>query len=78
MRCCVRFTPCAFETRLRSLATNLGHAECANNATGMAYTRGIPYAVRQIAKQAPSVSIYIDAAHGGWCGPPFRTRRHAA
>jgi len=53
---------------LPNLATNLGHAECANNATGMAYTRGIPYAVRQIAKQAPSVSIYIDAAHGGWLG----------
>jgi cellulose 1,4-beta-cellobiosidase len=53
---------------LPNLATNLGNPSCANNATGMAYTRGIPYAVNQIAMKAPSTSIYIDAAHGGWLG----------
>jgi len=53
---------------LPNLATNLGNINCANKATGDAYTTGIPYAVKAIKASMPSASVYLDAAHGGWLG----------
>ena len=53
---------------LPNLATNMGDNHCGNSATGAAYKTGIPFAINTIAAKAPSVSMYLDAAHGGWCG----------
>lgn len=33
-----------------------------------AYKTGVQYAIEQITANAPDVSLYIDAAHGGWLG----------
>eukprot|EP01088_Endostelium_zonatum_P020925 TRINITY_DN794_c0_g1_i1.p1 TRINITY_DN794_c0_g1~~TRINITY_DN794_c0_g1_i1.p1 ORF type:complete len:439 (+),score=69.10 TRINITY_DN794_c0_g1_i1:15-1331(+) len=52
---------------LPNLATNHG-PHCGNSATTTAYTQGVTYAVTQLATQCPSVTLYIDAAHGGWLG----------
>jgi len=53
---------------LANLATNIAHPHCGNVATQTAYKEGVKYAVHQLAAHAPSVSIYLDAAHGGWLG----------
>ncbi len=53
---------------LANLATNMGDPHCGNSATVEAYKTGIPYAVNAIATNCPGVSIYLDAAHGGWLG----------
>ncbi len=53
---------------LPNLATNMGDPHCGNGATTSAYKTGVPYAINAIAAKAPSVSMYLDAAHGGWCG----------
>jgi cellulose 1,4-beta-cellobiosidase len=53
---------------LPNLATNLGNPNCANMGTSSAYNNGIPYVIKAINAQAPSVTMYIDAAHGGWLG----------
>mmetsp|Transcript_90336 Transcript_90336/g.255777 ORF Transcript_90336/g.255777 Transcript_90336/m.255777 type:complete len:793 (-) Transcript_90336:96-2474(-) len=53
---------------LANLATNIAHPHCGNMATQTAYKQGVKYAVTQLASHAPSVSIYLDAAHGGWLG----------
>lgn len=52
---------------LGNLATNGGDPHCGNSATRAAYTQGIPYAVKQLAK-LKNVAIYLDACHGGWLG----------
>jgi len=49
---------------LANLATNLGLESCA--AAEGAYRRGIAYAISKLS--LPNVSIYLDAAHGGWLG----------
>ena len=49
---------------LANLATNLGLEGCA--AAEGAYRRGIAYAISKLS--LPNVSIYLDAAHGGWLG----------
>jgi cellulose 1,4-beta-cellobiosidase len=49
---------------LANLATNLGIEGCA--AAEGAYRRGIAYAISKLS--LPNVSIYLDAAHGGWLG----------
>jgi len=53
---------------LPNLATNMADPRCGNSATVSAYKNGIQYAVQQIARLAPKVTIYVDAAHGGWLG----------
>jgi len=53
---------------LPNLATNLDHPGCGNTATQNAYKKGIKYALDQLTSKAPSVAIYLDAAHGGWLG----------
>ncbi|HEX2658915.1 MAG TPA: glycoside hydrolase family 6 protein, partial [Polyangia bacterium] len=49
---------------LANLATNLSLDGCA--AAEGAYRRGIAYAISKLS--LPNVSIYLDAAHGGWLG----------
>lgn len=53
---------------LPNLSTNQGDPHCGNSATSAAYKAGIPYAINAIATKAPAVSMYLDAAHGGWLG----------
>ena len=53
---------------LPNLSTNQADPHCGNSATEAAYKAGIPYAISQIAAKAPAVSMYLDAAHGGWLG----------
>jgi len=53
---------------LPNLATNMGDPHCGNSATETAYLTGVTYAVTQIAQNSPKVTMYIDAAHGGWLG----------
>jgi len=62
---------------LPNLATNLGNPNCANNATGNAYKNGVPYAVKSLKAAAPSSTIYLDAAHGGWLGWPDNAQAFA-
>ena len=33
-----------------------------------AYTEGIGYALEQLTTQVPKVSVFLDAARGGWVG----------
>lgn len=53
---------------LPNLATNKGDPRCGSAATVNAYKSGIAYAVSKIAEEAPKVTMYLDAAHGGWLG----------
>ena len=53
---------------LPNLASNLADPHCGNTATQAAYLQGVTYAVTAIAKAAPKVTLYLDAAHGGWLG----------
>ena len=61
---------------LPNIATNQGVAACASTATQAAYTKGIQYAITTISQKAPSVTMYLDAAHGNWVRPS-RTATHA-
>jgi len=60
---------------LPNLATNMGDPRCANQATQNAYREGVTYAVNTINRLAPKVSIYVDAAHGGWLGWQDNTQK---
>jgi len=51
-----------------NIATNTANPQCGNVATKTAYREGIRYALGQLAKEVPSVTVYLDAAHGGWLG----------
>jgi len=51
---------------LPNLATNLDQPKCA--LAQNAYKQGIAYAIKQLAAVGPSVTLYLDAAHGGWLG----------
>mmetsp|Transcript_79802 Transcript_79802/g.247953 ORF Transcript_79802/g.247953 Transcript_79802/m.247953 type:complete len:762 (+) Transcript_79802:86-2371(+) len=53
---------------LANLATNTGHPHCGNVATQTAYKKGVKYALEALVTKTPSVSVYLDAAHGGWIG----------
>ena len=53
---------------LPNLVTNTAHANCGSRATASAYEQGIVYAVNQIRLNAPRVTLYLDAGHGGWMG----------
>lgn len=53
---------------LPNLATNMANPRCGSPATVNAYRTGISYAVDQIATHTPQVTMYLDAAHGGWLG----------
>jgi len=53
---------------LPNLATNQADPHCGNSATNTAYKTGIPYAVNAIARAGSHVTMYVDAAHGGWLG----------
>ena len=48
------------------MATNMGDYKCANSQ--QAYKEGVKYAIETIAAKAPSATMYLDAAHGGWLG----------
>jgi cellulose 1,4-beta-cellobiosidase len=49
---------------LGNAITNQNVPFCANAST--IYEEGIAYAISQL--QAPHISLYVDAAHGGWLG----------
>ena len=51
---------------LPNMATNMGDYKCANSQ--QAYKEGVKYAIETIAAKAPSATMYLDAAHGGWLG----------
>ena len=51
---------------LPNMASNMGDPHCANSA--QAYREGVKYAIETIAAKAPSATMYLDAAHGGWLG----------
>jgi cellulose 1,4-beta-cellobiosidase len=51
---------------LPNLATNLGDPNCGNSATQTAYKTGIAYAINKFKNL--NVTMYLDAAHGGWLG----------
>jgi len=51
---------------LPNMATNMGIEACANSE--QVYVEGIKYAINAFAEKAPSVAMYLDAAHGGWLG----------
>ncbi|KAL1499782.1 hypothetical protein AB1Y20_012468 [Prymnesium parvum] len=55
---------------LPNLATNAKSpsSPCGNPATQTAYHDGVAFAIEHLAQQAPSVALYLDAAHGGWLG----------
>lgn len=51
---------------LPNMASNMSDPHCANSA--VAYKAGIKYAIETLAAAAPSATLYMDAAHGGWLG----------
>jgi len=51
---------------LPNLATNQDNPSCGNTATTTAYEKGIAYAINKFSDLP--VSMYLDAAHGGWLG----------
>ena len=51
---------------LPNLATNTGDPNCGNSATQNAYKKGIAYAINKFS--GLKVTMYLDAAHGGWLG----------
>ena len=51
---------------LPNLATNLGDPNCGNAATQAAYKTGVAYAINKF--KSLNVTMYLDAAHGGWLG----------
>jgi len=53
---------------LPNLATNQAHPHCGSSATKRAYKEGIAYSLHQLAQKTPEVTVYLDAAHGGWMG----------
>lgn len=60
---------------LANLITNAADPQC-GAATYEAYTKGIEYAVRRLSEAAPSVSLYLDAGHGGWLGWDDDTKKY--
>uniref|UniRef100_A0A6B2L654 Glucanase n=1 Tax=Arcella intermedia TaxID=1963864 RepID=A0A6B2L654_9EUKA len=54
---------------LPNLATNQGDPHCGNSATVAAYKAGVPYAINKFSTLS-HVTLYLDAAHGGWLGWP--------
>ena len=51
---------------LPNLATNAGDAKCGNTATSAAYLKGVAYAINKF--KSLQLTMYLDAAHGGWLG----------
>lgn len=51
---------------LPNLATNLGDPHCGNSATQNSYKQGVAYAINKF--KDLNVTMYLDAAHGGWLG----------
>lgn len=52
---------------LPNLVTNMGFQGC-TDTTAAAYKQGLSAAVRYLHLRAPTVAVYLDAAHGGWLG----------
>lgn len=52
---------------LPNLATNLGQKPHCTETTKQGYIEGTSYAIKQLST-LNQVSMYIDAAHGGWLG----------
>jgi cellulose 1,4-beta-cellobiosidase len=44
----------------------MNNQHCVNSQSS--YKDGIEYAINAFAEKAPSASLYLDAAHGGWLG----------
>lgn len=44
----------------------MDNSHCVNSESS--YKEGIAYAINKFAEKAPSASLYLDAAHGGWLG----------
>ena len=61
---------------LPNLVTNQADARCGNPATNKAYREGVKYAVNTLSSVS-SVSLYLDAAHGGWLGWPVQAGKFA-
>ena len=51
---------------LPNIATNQADSHCGNAATQTAYKTGVAYAINKL--KTLKVTMYIDAAHGGWLG----------
>jgi len=51
---------------LPNLATNLGEPNCGNQGTQNSYKQGIAYTINKF--KSLNVTMYLDAAHGGWLG----------
>lgn len=51
---------------LPNLVTNTGDPHCGNSATQTAYKTGVAYAINKF--KTLSLTMYVDAAHGGWLG----------
>ncbi len=51
---------------LPNLVTNTGDSHCGNTATSNAYKTGVAYAIKKFSTLP--VTMYLDAAHGGWLG----------
>lgn len=51
---------------LPNLATNMADPHCGNSATQTAYKEGIAYTINKFKNL--NVTMYLDAAHGGWVG----------
>jgi cellulose 1,4-beta-cellobiosidase len=56
---------------LANMATNMHIPKCA--ASAEAYRNSIVYAIKRFA--LPNVSVYLDAAHGGWLGWDFNREK---
>ena len=61
---------------LPNLVTNQAEPRCGNPATNAAYRKGVKYAVDTLSG-LQSVSLYLDAAHGGWLGWPEQAGKYA-
>lgn len=61
---------------LPNLATNAGDYHCGNSATENAYKTGTAYTINKF--KDLNVTMYLDAAHGGWLGWEDNTQKFIA
>lgn len=51
-----------------NLITGGGNRKCGSRSTQSGYRMGVGYAVKRLKRACGGVSVYMDAAHGGWLG----------
>ena len=62
---------------LPNLVTNQDDLRCASASTNAAYREGVTQAIAAL-HAVPSVSLYLDAGHGGWLGWSEQAEKFAA